>query len=126
MNNKWLLVLTLCAAGCGQAPPPTGPAAEATTPEVEITIPEAGASVATPENTTLVSFKVPGLACPEGCVAVVRSELEQVPGVAKVEVNFDSKTATCNVNSDCFDAQAALAKLTAHDQFKDTTLVETN
>jgi copper chaperone CopZ len=123
MNKTWLVVFTLLAVGCGEAPPPVGPAAEATTPEVEVTIPDVTVSEPVADGTTLVSFKVPGMSCPQGCVAVVRSTLEQVPGVAKVDVNFDSKTATLNVHPDSFDAQVALAKLTSQDQFKETTLV---
>ena len=124
MSKKWFAVLLVLAAGCGQAPPPTGPAAEATTPDVEISIPEVSVSTTVPENTTLVSFSVPGMSCPEGCVAVVRSTLEQVPGVATVDVDFETKTATCKVDPHSFDAQTALAKLTSQDQFKTTTLVQ--
>jgi hypothetical protein len=34
----WIGFLVL-AAGCGQSPAPTGPAAEATTPDIEVSMP---------------------------------------------------------------------------------------
>ena len=61
MSKKWIAVLMVLAAGCGQAPPPTGPAAEATTPEVEVEIPAVSVSDTALENTKLVSFNVPGM-----------------------------------------------------------------
>jgi len=48
--------------------------------------------------------------------------LESVAGVEKVEIDFDSKTATCQVNPEKFDAQVALTKLTEQDQFQQTSL----
>jgi hypothetical protein len=37
------------AIGCGQSPPPTGPAAEATTPDIEVNIPDDPAAASSNE-----------------------------------------------------------------------------
>ena len=51
----------------------------------------------------------------------MRSALAEVPGVAQVSVDFDSKTATCSVDADQFDSQAAIKAL-ADAGFPDSTL----
>ena len=51
----------------------------------------------------------------------MRSALADVPGVAQVSVDFDSKTATCDVDTDQFDGQVAIKAL-ADAGFSDSSL----
>lgn len=127
--QKLLSLLTLSLlvlSACNGPPPPEGPAAEATTPDVEVTMPDISTSgtepVAEPKS-MLVSFSVPGMTAQEN-ISEVRSTLSEQPGVAMVDVDFETKTATCSVDPSKFDAKIALEKLTNHDQFKGSTLIE--
>ncbi|MGE3776724.1 MAG: hypothetical protein AB7F89_06045 [Pirellulaceae bacterium] len=44
---SWLVLCVAGVLGCGQSPPPTGPASEATTPEVDVTMPDDATPAAT-------------------------------------------------------------------------------
>lgn len=86
--------LLLALSGCGSS---------------ETAAPQASADSA--KNVNLISFTVPGMTCPHGCVAKVRETLATLPGVEKVEVDFESKTATCTLGGSDFDSGAAVKAL---------------
>ena len=117
-----LAVLLSGLVGCGAAPEPTGPAAQAPTDDIEITIdsPSSGSEVAA-ANLEELRLEVPGMACEINCPPTVRKTLQEVPGVAKVDVDFATKTATCQVDKSKFDAAIAVEKL-AEVGFKDSKL----
>lgn len=48
---------------------------------------------------TQTTFKIEGMTCPEGCAATIQNKLAGMHGVAKAEVDFDSKTATVNYDN---------------------------
>lgn len=106
-------LLVVAALGCSSsAPAPAAP--ETTTAEAP--------AAALPANAQLVSFSVPGMTCAEGCAPIVKETLEDLPGVLQVNVDFETKTATCALEeSQQLDSDAALAAL-AEAGFKDSAL----
>ncbi|MEO2023997.1 MAG: heavy metal-associated domain-containing protein [Pirellulaceae bacterium] len=46
-----------------------------------------------------------------GCASSVRGALSELPGVTDVTVDVASKTATCSIDPETFDQQAALDAL---------------
>lgn len=123
MKKYFFAAMTLCLlSGCGEVPPPVGPAAEAPTADIEITIDSPTATVSTPnEELAKLEFSVPAMACEINCPPAVRKTLEDLPGVARVEVDFNTKTATCQVDQSKFDTNGAIASLAAVG-FKDSRI----
>jgi copper chaperone CopZ len=97
-NCLALAAALLAAAGCQQQTPATG----------------------TGEMTT-VSFNVPDMMCENSCVPDVRQTLAGQPGVQKVDVVLETKTATVVADKSIFDADAAVAALKDH-QFVNTSI----
>lgn len=74
-------------------------------------------------DATLVSFSVPGMTWPVGCIKAVRETLQGLPGVADVQIQFEDRIATCKVD-ETFDAEAAVAALAEDERFTETTILE--
>ena len=55
------------------------------------------------------------------CPPRVKGALAELPGVAEVAVDYDTKLATCKVDTAKFDKDAAVDALTAAD-FKDSVV----
>ena len=94
------------------APAPETPAAAPTEPAAPAADSNSTSSTSDAATTQLV-VAVEGMSCPEGCPPAVKTALEAVDGVATVDVNFDSKTATVKVDPAKFDQKKALEALTA-------------
>jgi copper chaperone CopZ len=64
--------------------------------------------------TTEIVLSVPDMMCEESCAVKVREVLSDQPGVARVSVDFPSRTATLAVRRSRFDADRAIAALVDH------------
>lgn len=87
-----VLVLLAISSGCGQAT-------------------ASASSQIDPESTVPVQIQVEEMNCAIYCKATVENTLFIQPGVAHVQVDFDSKIATCMVDPEQFDSSKALAAL---------------
>ncbi len=128
MRRFSLAALALCGlVGCGERPAPVGPAAEASTAAIEITMDapatESGSTASdgllAKSELTKLEMEVPNMACEVNCPPAVRTALLELPGVAEVEVDFATKTATCRVDPSKFDSAGAIEKL-AQTGYKDS------
>ena len=72
----------------------------------------ATSAVDTTDATTQLVMSVEGMQCAVACPPAVRDALKSVDGVAEVKVDFETKTATVNVNPTKFDQTKALEALT--------------
>lgn len=66
---------------------------------------------------TIAQMSIEGMMCEIGCVAKVRKELLEVPGVASATIDFEKdrqlNVANVEYDSDVVDAEALVAKVTA-------------
>ena len=66
---------------------------------------------------TVAQMSVAGMMCEIGCVAKVRKELLEVPGVASATIDFEKdrtlNVATVEYAADVVDAEALVAKVSA-------------
>ena len=74
------------------------------------------------EGAPTAELHVPDMYCRHGCVAKVKEVLTAQQGVKDVKIDFETKTATVAVNTNAFNAEAALAALVDH-QFNGTKLI---
>ena len=89
-----VVALIVVGSGCGQAT-----STAATGSEID------------PASTTEVKFEVEGMNCAVYCKATVENALFVQPGVADVQVDFDTKIATCTVDPEQFNADKAIKAL---------------
>lgn len=68
-----------------------------------------------PVSATGVSLHVEGMMCAESCAKSVEEILAAQPGVHQVAVDFEHKQATCQVDPQTFDVDAAVAELADQD-----------
>ena len=68
-------------------------------------------------DNTIAQMSIEGMMCEIGCVAKVRKELLEVPGVASATIDFEKdrqlNVANVEYDSDVVDAEALVAKVTA-------------
>ena len=64
-----------------------------------------------PADATTVSFNVPDMHCPHGCVGRVKEVLAGTEGVKACDVDFDNKLAIVAIDEVEFDKDKALANL---------------
>ena len=66
---------------------------------------------------TVAEMSVEGMMCEVGCVAKVRKELLEVPGVASATIDFEKdrklNVAVAEYDADVVDAEVLVAKVTA-------------
>jgi len=107
MRNPSLLAFAAACvlAACGGTPPP---AVDTVYEEfrVEGTV-----------EKTVARMSIEGMMCEVGCVAKVRKELLEVPGVASATLDFEAERglnfATVEYDPELVDAEALVAKVTA-------------
>ena len=97
MKNVWLVLLLAIPLGC-QPPADSKPADSNTTSSVP------------DETATHLVFAVDGMSCEIGCPPAVKQAFASVPGVKDVQVDFNTKQATVNVDQE-FDQVAAVKAL---------------
>lgn len=118
MKTVAVVALSVCVlAGCQSEPVPepvaaSGPAVEVTPVAFNV----AGAPTA--------ELEVPDMHCPYGCAAKVKEVLASQEGVEDVKIDFDLKKAIVAINTQEFDAEAAVAALVDYD-FGNTKLLKT-
>ena len=101
MSRSVFVLLFAALAGCAQPNAETTASKDDETTAVAFNV--AGAPT--------VEFNVPDMMCPEGCGEKTKEILSEQPGAKEVVINFDAKTATVAVETDKFDADAAIAAL---------------
>jgi len=86
-----LAVLSIVLIGCKDAASKPIEENTETTTKKEIAI------AVKPEQ---VSFKIDGMACPDGCAKMIEKKLAETQGIQEVKVDFETQTATVNFDLD--------------------------
>ena len=99
-----LLLAALLLAGCPSTPPdaPSGSSTD-----------DGGAAQSPPSDpdaTEDVVLRITGMTCPVICPKEVRQMLAEAPGVVRVSVDWEERSATCTVRAGT-DPQTLLASL---------------